>query len=57
MRDLPRDKASGPDGIPNEYYKTFAKRIAGEFTNVLNEAHEKGGLDQAFTESLRAELP
>ena len=44
MRDLPRDKAPGPDGIPNEYYKTFAILIADEFTKMLNETHEKGEL-------------
>jgi hypothetical protein len=25
MRNLPREKAMGPDGIPNEFYKIFAR--------------------------------
>ena len=50
MRNLPRNKSPGPDGIPNEYYKTFAKLISDELTNVLNESHRGGRLHQSTKE-------
>ena len=46
MRNLPREKAMGPDGIPNEFYKTFARLITPELTRVYNEAHNNGRLSK-----------
>ena len=46
MKNLPREKALGPDGIPNEFYKTFAKMIAPELAAVYNEAHKRGRLSK-----------
>ena len=48
MKNLPRNKASGPDGIPNEYYKTFAKEIAEEYAAMMNEIHEQGSLSNCI---------
>jgi hypothetical protein len=48
MKNLPRNKASGPDGIPNEYYKTFAKEIAEEYAAMMNEIHEQGSLSNGI---------
>ena len=39
MRNLPRGKAPGPDGVPNEYYKTFAKMECGLLAEYYNEVH------------------
>ena len=44
MKNLPRNKATGPDGLPNEYYKTFATLEVTELTKVYNEAHNIGHL-------------
>ena len=46
LKNLPRDKAVGPDGVPNEFYKTFGQMIAPQLTQVFNEAHLKGRLSK-----------
>ena len=48
MKNLPREKAMGPDGVPNEFYKTFRKLIAPELTRVFNEAHQTGRLSKSI---------
>ena len=48
VENIPREKAMRPDGIPNEFYKTFAKLVTPKLASVYNEAHENVMLSKAI---------
>ena len=41
---VPKGKAAGPDRIPNEWYRAFAKPLAPLLADVFNQAREGGKL-------------
>ena len=53
LRNLPRNKAPGPDLIPNEYYKTFGTLEAPVLAEVYNEAHQTGALPDSRSKTVR----
>ena len=44
LQHLPPGKSSGPDKIPNEFYKTFALLLAPMLTEVFNHSRRQGAL-------------
>ena len=45
---LPTGKSSGPDRIPNKFYKVLSKYIAPILTKVYNECHATGSFPDDF---------
>ena len=50
--NLPREKSPGPDRIPNEFYKSFAKLLAPLLARYYNEARAKGMLPNGFSDGI-----
>ena len=48
--NLPAGKSSGPDRIPNEFYKTFPSLLAPLLTDAFNEMRSAGSLDEGFSD-------
>eukprot|EP00965_Chrysotila_dentata_P162490 5365986-Pleurochrysis_carterae.AAC.2 len=49
MSNLPDSKSPGPDRIPNEFYKTFAKMLAPLYSDYYNSL-KKQGLPKGFSD-------
>jgi len=49
---LPLGKSPGPDCLPNDFYKTFRKKLTPILTAVFNFAHEQGHLPKEMTHGL-----
>ena len=54
--NLPTGKSSGPDRIPNEFYKTFSKLLAPLLTEAFNEMRTTGSLYSGFSDGYVATL-
>ena len=49
---VPKGRSSGPDRVPNEWYRAFAKRLAPILVASYNETHEKGRLPKGFADGI-----
>ena len=45
----PTRKSPGPDRIPNQFYRTFAKIVAPILEKVYDESHKKGHMPKSMT--------
>eukprot|EP00965_Chrysotila_dentata_P017140 569119-Pleurochrysis_carterae.AAC.2 len=49
---LPKGKAPGPDRIPNEFYATFANKLAPIYSKLYNHIHSTGICPKGFADGL-----
>ncbi|KAJ1136025.1 hypothetical protein NDU88_002452 [Pleurodeles waltl] len=57
LRQVARNKTSGTDELPVEYYTTFTTQLTTPFLEVLHEAQGRGQLTDSQHEALIVVLP
>ncbi len=50
IKSLPNGKTPGTDGLPCEFYKTFAEQLAPELLKTFTTAREEGELPPSVME-------
>ncbi|KAJ1136101.1 hypothetical protein NDU88_002519 [Pleurodeles waltl] len=57
LEQLPRNKVPGTDGLPSEYYSTFATHLNTYLLKIFEEAEVNGNLPPSMREAMIVVLP